>query len=77
MEYIIGKPGANVAYGRALKLYGGNNVHFATANDTNFIVNFYVSDMSRYIHSVGQLGRNVCDVDFVGCPYMRISDTVV
>eukprot|EP00972_Heterocapsa_arctica_P008632 1264595-Heterocapsa_arctica.AAC.1 len=40
-------------------------------------INFYVSDVSRSIFSVGQLKRNDCDVDFVGCPSMHISDNVV
>eukprot|EP00972_Heterocapsa_arctica_P086637 12771465-Heterocapsa_arctica.AAC.1 len=77
MEPIIDKPGAIVADGRALKLYGSKKVHFETANGTNLIVNFYVSEVSRSILSVGQLKRDGCDVDFVGCPSMRISDTVV
>eukprot|EP00972_Heterocapsa_arctica_P073976 10918494-Heterocapsa_arctica.AAC.1 len=71
------KPGAIVADGHTLKLYGVKKVHFETVHGANFIVNFYVSDISRSIISVGQRKRDGCDVDFVGCPSMRISDTVV
>eukprot|EP00972_Heterocapsa_arctica_P006656 974210-Heterocapsa_arctica.AAC.1 len=77
MEPLDEKPSAFVADGRALKLYGVKKVCFDIANDVSLIVNFYVSDVSRSIISIGLLNRDGCDVDLVGCPSMRISDTVV
>eukprot|EP00972_Heterocapsa_arctica_P076906 11343835-Heterocapsa_arctica.AAC.1 len=49
------QPGAIVADGRALTLYGQKKVVFRTFDRTPLTILFYVSDVSHSILSVGQL----------------------
>eukprot|EP00972_Heterocapsa_arctica_P084174 12401241-Heterocapsa_arctica.AAC.1 len=74
---IVKRPGAIVADGRALPLYGTMKVNFETIDGVSLVVNFYVSDVSRSIVSVGQLKRDGYDVEFVGAPSLRIQNVVV
>eukprot|EP00972_Heterocapsa_arctica_P036386 5355837-Heterocapsa_arctica.AAC.2 len=77
MMLLDKNPGAVVADGRALPLYGTKKVNFETINGVSLVVNFYVSDVSRSIVSVGELKRDGYDVDFVGTPSLRIQNVVV
>eukprot|EP00972_Heterocapsa_arctica_P032783 4826685-Heterocapsa_arctica.AAC.1 len=74
---LVERPGAIVADGRALPLYGTKNIIFQTIDGTSLTIIFYVSDVSRSILSVGQLKRDGYDTDFVGRPSLRIRSTVV
>eukprot|EP00972_Heterocapsa_arctica_P094083 13876793-Heterocapsa_arctica.AAC.1 len=58
MPPLIKQPGAIVADGRALTLYGQKKIVFRTVDGTPLTILFYVSDVSRSIISVGQLKRD-------------------